>query len=145
MTNNPSDVIVEKVYNATIDRVWSALTDPQQMKQWYFDLPGFKAEVGCKFSFLGGDDTTKWSHLCKVTEVKPKTLISYSWRYDGYAGDSLVRFELFDEGPKTRLRLTHSGLHTFPADVDAFKRENFNMGWNEIINNSLAKFLQDVN
>ncbi len=55
---------------------------------------------------------------------------------------SLVRFELFAEGGKTRLRLTHSGLETFPAEVAAFKRENFQVGWTEIVNISLAKFLE---
>ncbi len=143
MNNNPNDVIIEKTFNAPIDRVWQALTDPKQMKQWYFDLPGFKAEVGYEFSFLAGDDKQKWLHLCKVTAVKPKKLIAYTWRYDGYAGDSLVRFELFGEGDKTRLVLTHSGLHTFPAEVAALKRENFEKGWDEIINTSLAKFLEE--
>ncbi|MGB5105728.1 MAG: SRPBCC domain-containing protein [Candidatus Zixiibacteriota bacterium] len=105
-------------------------------------MPGFKAEVGYEFSFLAGDDTTKWLHLCKVTAVKPKKSISYTWRYDGYDGDSLVTFELFAEGGKTRLLLTHTGLDTFTADVAAFKQENFQVGWTEIIKKTLAKFLE---
>ena len=142
---NNNDLIIEKTYNAPIDRVWRALTDPEQMKQWYFDLPGFKAEVGYEFSFVVSNDKHEWSHLCKVTEVKPKKLIAYTWRYDGYGGDSLVRFELFAEGGKTRLVLTHSGLHTFPADVEALKRENFVAGWTEFVNISLAKYLHEIN
>ena len=143
MNNKTTDLIIQKTFNATIDRVWQALTDPEQMKQWYFDLPGFKAEVGYEFSFVVSNDKHEWSHLCKVTEVKPKKLLAYTWRYDGYSGDSLVRFELFGEGDKTRLVLTHSGLHTFPADAEALKRENFEKGWDEIINTSLAKFLEE--
>ena len=142
MKTNSGEVRVEKTYNAKIDRVWQALTDPALMKQWYFDLPGFRPEVGYEFSFLAGDDTTKWLHLCKVTAVKPNKLIAYTWRYDGYGGDSLVTFELFDEGDKTRLVLTHTGLDTFPADVKAFDRKNFEIGWNAIIDTSLAKFLE---
>lgn len=145
MNNNPNDVIIEKTFNAPVDRVWRALTDPEQMKQWYFDLPGFKAEVGYEFAFVVSNDKHEWSHLCKVTEVKHQRLISYTWRYEGYAGDSLVRFELFDEGGKTRLVLTHSGLHTFPANVEALKRENFVAGWTEIVNTSLTKFLHEGN
>ena len=34
MTTNSGEVRVEKTYNAKIDRVWQALTDPALMKQW---------------------------------------------------------------------------------------------------------------
>ncbi|HZG22986.1 MAG TPA: SRPBCC domain-containing protein, partial [Chitinophagaceae bacterium] len=64
------------------------------------------------------------------------------WRYDGYPGESLVTFELFDEGEKTRLRLTHSGLETFPSDNPSFKKENFAAGWSEIIGTSLKDYLE---
>jgi uncharacterized protein YndB with AHSA1/START domain len=31
--------------------VWKAITNAADMKQWYFDIPGFKPEVGFEFSF----------------------------------------------------------------------------------------------
>jgi uncharacterized protein YndB with AHSA1/START domain len=74
-------------------------------------------------------------------EVIPSEKLKYSWRYKGYEGDSFVTFELFDENGKTRVRLTHEGLETFP-DIPAFAKENFNMGWTAIIGTSLKEFVE---
>ena len=113
------------------------------MKQWYFDLPEFRPEVGCAFQFYGGPSPEKqFLHLCKVTEVEPGRKITYSWRYDGYAGNSFVTFELFAAGDKTRIKLTHDKLEPFPADTPEFARHNFEAGWNHIINISLPGFVE---
>ncbi len=75
-------VIKEKTFNAPIEKVWKALTDKNQMKEWYFDIPDFKPEVGFEFQFLAGHTDKKWLHLCKITEIIEGRKIAYSWRYD---------------------------------------------------------------
>jgi uncharacterized protein YndB with AHSA1/START domain len=97
--------------------------------------------VGCEFEFEGGEEGRKFLHHCRVTRVVPEKELAYSWRYAGYEGDSLVTFSLFPEGDKTRLRLTHTGLETFPPIKD-FARGNFLMGWTDIIGSSLKKFVE---
>ncbi|MOA14701.1 hypothetical protein D3C78_1348200 [compost metagenome] len=114
----PAPIVLEKVYDAPVSTVWEALTDKDKMKHWYFELEDFKPEVGFEFQFYGGTEEKRYLHLCKVKEVIAGKKISYSWRYDGFEGDSLVSFELFDENNKTRLKLTHEGLETFPAEKD---------------------------
>ena len=60
----------------------------------------------------------------------PEKKLAYSWRYEGHPGDSLVTFELFAEGDKTRLKLTHVGLETFlPERNPHLARGNFVKGW----------------
>ncbi len=140
MQTNP--FIIERTYNASADEVWQAITDKNKMKQWYFDLPEFKAELGFEFSFTGGPPERSYLHLCKVTEVVTGKKLTYSWRYDGYEGNSFVTFELFPEGNNTRLKLTHKGLETFPANNPDFAKENFVAGWNDIIGDSLKEFLE---
>jgi len=134
--------IIERTYNASAGEVWEAITDKNKMKQWYFDLPAFKAEVGFEFTFTGGPPEKTYLHLCKVTEVITGKKLTYAWRYDGFEGFSLVTFELFPEGNQTRLKLTHQGLETFPASNPDFAKGNFVAGWNEIIGNSLKFFLE---
>jgi uncharacterized protein YndB with AHSA1/START domain len=120
-----------------------ALTDKGEMKQWYFDLAEFKPEVGFEFKFYGGPDKDRqYLHVCKITDVIPNKKLTYSWKYDGYAGESFVTFELFPEMDKTRLRLTHEGIETFPADVPDFAKKNFEEGWSQIIGTSLKDFLE---
>ncbi|MES2565611.1 MAG: SRPBCC domain-containing protein [Bacteroidota bacterium] len=139
MTNSP--FIIERTYNAPVSLVWKAITDKEEMKKWYFDFSAFKPQVGFEFEFVGGTEEKSYLHLCKIMEVIENKKLSYSWRYDGYEGNSLVTFELFEEGNGTRLKLTHAGLETFPAVKD-FAKENFEAGWNEIIGKSLKDFVE---
>ena len=37
-------VVIERALNASVAKVWKALTDVEQMRQWYFDLKEFKPE-----------------------------------------------------------------------------------------------------
>jgi len=135
--------VIERTYDAPVATVWKALTERDRMKQWYFNLAAFKAEVGFEFRFFGeGSQGDNYLHRCTVTAVEPQKKLAYSWRYDGFEGNSLVTFELFDEGGKTRLRLTHEGLETFPADNPDFAKENFEKGWTEIIGSGLKKYVE---
>ncbi|HEX6333040.1 MAG TPA: SRPBCC domain-containing protein [Flavisolibacter sp.] len=142
-TTSNAPVIKEVVLDAGPERVWKAITDRNDMKQWYFDLEEFRAEPGFEFRFYGGTEEHQYLHICRITEVIPLKKLSYSWRYDGYPGESFVTFELFPEGSKTRLRLTHEGLETFPAENSDFAKTNFIAGWEDIIGSLLPKYLQE--
>jgi len=134
-------VVIERTFNAPVAKVWKALTNVEEMRQWYFNLKQFKAEVGFEFEFVVEHEGTTYHHLCKVTEVIPQKKIAYTWRYKGHEGDSLVTFELFADGDETRLKLTHQGLETFPKTA-AFARKNFEAGWTAIIGSELKQFLE---
>lgn len=137
-------VIVERTYNAPVEKVWKALTDREQMKQWYFDIPAFKPEPGFEFQFYGeGKTGEKFLHLCRITDVIENKLIRHTWQYDGYSGISFVTFELTDENGKTKLKLTHEGLGSFPKTAsDDFAPGNFQEGWNYITGTSLKEFVE---
>lgn len=140
MSNEP--FVIERTYNAPVEKVWKAITDREQMKEWYFDIAEFKAEKDFEFSFYGGDEKgEQYLHLCKIIEVVPNKKLKHSWRYDGYEGNSFVTFELFDEDGKTRMKLTHEGLETFPS-IPAFAKKNFAAGWTQIIGTSLKDFVE---
>ena len=136
-------ILIEQTYSAPNALVWKAITDKDEMKLWYFDLPEFKPEVGLEFRFMGGPaEDRQYQHICKITEVIPNKKLAYSWRYEGYEGNTLVTFELFDEGNQTNLKLTHEGLETFPADNPDLAKENFVIGWNWLIGTSLKEFIE---
>jgi len=140
---NTDPIIIERVFHAPAEKVWQAINDKAEMKNWYFDLTELKAEVGFQFQFSGGPyPEVQYLHLCEVTEVVPEKKITYSWRYDGYTGNSFVTFELFEQGDSTLLRLTHTGLETFPAENTDFAKKNFVEGWTHIIHTSLKDYLE---
>ena len=136
-------IVIEQLFNAPPATVWKAITDKSEMKKWYFDLAEFKAEVGFKFQFPGGPENGKqYLHLCEITDVIPEKKLTYSWRYDGYAGISFVTFDLSALGSKTLLTLTHKGIGTFPENNPDFAIGNFTAGWDAIIHISLKKYLE---
>jgi uncharacterized protein YndB with AHSA1/START domain len=136
--------VIERIYNAPVDKIWKALTDKDEMKKWYFDLKEFKPEVGFEFQFYGeGKQGEKFLHLCKITDVIQNKKLRYSWRYEGYEGISFVTFDLFAEGETTRLKLRHEGLESFPKTANNdIAKENFAEGWTYITGISLKEYLE---
>jgi uncharacterized protein YndB with AHSA1/START domain len=122
-------LVLERIFNAPVDKIWKALTDKDEMKKWYFSLEEFRAEPGFEFRFYGeGHNGERYLHICTVTEAEADKKLSYSWTYDNMEGHSLVSFELFPEGNKTMLR-------------PDFAKESFTKGWTEIIGTSLLNYL----
>ena len=139
-------IVIERTYNAPAKKVWSAITDKDEMKRWYFDLSEFKAEPGFEFQFYGeGHEGQKYLHLCKVIDVIAGKKLSYTWRYDKFEGNSVVTFELFEEGNKTRVKLTHKGIESFKANGPDFRTESFAQGWTELIGTLLKNYVENAN
>jgi len=107
--------IIEQVYDAPIEKVWQAITEE--------------------------DDGSNYKKDWRVTRVITGKLLAHSWIYKCYPGSSEVTFELFKEEDKTRLKLTHTGLGSFPQDPH-FARHRFEEGWERIIRADLKKNLE---
>jgi uncharacterized protein YndB with AHSA1/START domain len=126
-----------------MEAVWSAITEIDQMRQWYFEnIPSFKPEVGFETQFNVESQERNFLHLWKVTEAVPLKKIKYTWKFEGYPGDSFVVFELFEHNNGTKLRLSTEVLEDFPADIPEFKRESGVAGWTFFIKKSLKEFLE---
>jgi len=138
-------VILEKIFSAPVKKVWEALTDINQMKKWYFpQLENFKPEVGFETQFNVHHEGRDYLHIWKVVEVVAMKKISVEWKYEGYPGNSLVSFELFPEGNKTRLVLAHEGIESFmPGKYPELGKKNFIEGWTAFMDKSLKEFLEN--
>ncbi len=140
MKNEP--FVIERTYNAPVEKVWQAITDRAQMEQWYFKLKAFKPQVGFVFEFEGGPPEKTYLHRCEITEVIPHKKLSHSWQYVGYQGQSFVTWELFADGDKTTVKLTHAGIETFDPNNSDFAAANFAMGWTDIVGRMLKEFVE---
>lgn len=137
-------IVIEQTFKLSVETLWKAITDKDEMKIWYFDFQDFKPEVDFEFQFWGGpSEDRQYLHLCKITEVVPFRKLAYSWKYEGYEGNTLVTFRLSTDGIQTLLKLTHEGLESFPADNPDMARENFVEGWNWIIGKSLKEYMEN--
>ena len=141
MKSNP--VVVEQVFSVSAEEIWEALTDNDKISQWYFKLPEFKPEPGFEFRFDGGKDPAHpYHHICVITSVVPLKKLAYTWRFEGYPGNSEVSFELFEEGENTRVRITHTGIETLDPGNPDFKHEDFVGGWTHILHKNFKDFLE---
>ena len=142
MKRTDPPIIVEEVIHKERSVVWDVITELNHMQNWFFkEIPAFQAVVGfeTQFSLSSGDRT--FPHVWKIIDVVEHEKISYNWSYEGYTGDSLVHFELFEKDGNTSVRLTTEIIEDFPQDIPEFKRESAVGGWTYFIKESLPKYV----
>ena len=139
---------IEKNYTAPIDLVWQAITDRAMMKEWYFDFAeDFKLEPGAVFEWKAGDtENNQWLHRGKMLEIITNQKLVHTWEYPGYSGTSTLSWNLLKiDDSTTNVTLIHEFSIPFDSTVAALKKENFEMGWNHILNISLQDYLNQLN
>lgn len=138
---------IEKTYKAPIALVWQAITDRAIMKAWYFDFAeDFKLETGAVFEWTAGDTKDKqWLHRGKMLEILPNEKLAHTWEYPGYSGTSTLYWNLLKiDEQTTKITLIHEFTVPFDSNVPELKQENFEMGWNHIINISLEEYMDKI-
>jgi uncharacterized protein YndB with AHSA1/START domain len=103
----------ERRYRQPIERVWRAITEPDELSQWFpADVVGERA-VGAELVFdddaqraearAAGEPTRDDGPVFRGTVVAydPPTVFSFTW------GGELLRFELLADGAGTTLVFTH--------------------------------------
>ena len=111
------------------EEVYNALINPLTIELW----SGFKAEMqpvpGTEFTLFEGDITGV------IKTLEPPAVLEQVWNFGDQEEESLVRFELFEEGEKTRLELSHVNIPD-----EAF--ENMETGWKEYFLGAMKSYLE---
>ena len=135
-------IIVEVNIHAELKTVWEAITYPEKMKVWYFEFNNFNLKVGNEFYFFEPGGNKKYRHQCKVTEIVPNHKFQHKWAFPDYSdGTSTLTWELTQQGDVTHVKLIHKGVETFADGGKDFARENFEVGWKEIVSKNLKNYL----
>lgn len=143
--NRKHPVVVEQFLNFPPTVVWNAITDPTEMRQWFFDnIPDFNPTVGFETTFPVSSGDILFVHKWKILEVETAKKIKFHWSYEGIEGEGFVTFDLLPQGDKTLLRLTNKGLDSFPENVPEFSRASCRAGWEYFINQRLNAYLKDA-
>ena len=142
MRADEAPVVVEESFDVSVETVWRAITEIDQMRQWYFEnIPSFKPEVGFQTRFDVQCEDRDFLHIWTVTEVVPRKRIKYDWQYEGHPGEAFVVFELSEQDDRTTLTLTNEVRQSFPDDIPEFQRESCADGWTYLIKQRLKDFL----
>lgn len=115
-TSDGPAVVFERTFEHPIDRVWSALTEPEEIRQW-FVRTDIEPRVGGRI--VEHHDHVGVSMAGEVTRFEPPRVFEHTWWADETAGTIMgkILWELFptDEGG-TRLVMTNLVLH--PAGIN---------------------------
>jgi uncharacterized protein YndB with AHSA1/START domain len=137
----PPPFVIERVFNAPVERVWKALTAKNEIQGWFMSIDRFEPKEDFEFTFTAHHNNKEYIHYCRVTEVLDKRKLTYSFRFLNVNGITYVTWELFPEGGRTRVRLTHYGLEKIaPAGPD-YARHNFEEGWTYFLEKSLPAWM----
>ena len=111
------EVLITRIFDAPREQVFKAWTDPDEVAAWYgpahMDIPRdsvrIDAHVGGRWEVTmvprgGGDGFAIGYEILEL--VEPELLIMRSDPMPGQHESTLVRVELHDHGPKTRMTLS---------------------------------------
>lgn len=130
--------------NASVSRVWRALTDYREFGEWFgvkLDGPFVSGQISTGNITYPGYEHLKWE--ATVQKMEPERLFSFTWH--PYAVDpnvdysnepsTLVEFRLEPKDNRTVVYLTESGFDALPKDrrFEAFRMNE--EGWTEQMTN----------
>lgn len=140
MTTGTLPPIVESItIDAPAENVFAALTDPEQLVQWWGDDETYRCgemrvdlRPGGRWRTQGrGSDGTPFAVEGEYRIVQPPVLVEFTWQYDWGEGPqgtpTLVRYELSECAGKTQVTVRHSGF-TVAED-----REGHARGWKMVL------------
>lgn len=138
-------VTVSKIFDCSIEKVWSALSIESELKMWYFPVENYEFEIGKEFTFYESCESKTYLHKCKFLQIIPNKLIEYTWEHPTHStGTSVVKWEFEAMADKCKITLTHSGIETFADAGENFSEANFEMGWKAIVGNLLRNYLYGI-
>jgi uncharacterized protein YndB with AHSA1/START domain len=128
---------IERVVDLPVSptRAWAAITEPEQISQWFGDRVEFELQPGAMMLFGWGEIKFRG----RIAAVEPITRFAYHW-VNRISDDpeipvdetsrTLVEFLLEPTESGTRLTLFESGFASLPADYrdEAFAENS--QGWN---------------
>lgn len=99
------DVRFERFYPRSVDKVWSALTDPARLADW-MGTAYVEPHVGGRYELMLDAPRPMTGH---ILVWEPPHVLEVSWR-NAHAPDSVVRYELSRQEDGARLIFTHKGI-----------------------------------
>jgi uncharacterized protein YndB with AHSA1/START domain len=129
----PIELIVNRTFKASRERVFRAWTDPKEMDRWFAPDPNstIKASVDLRVGGAYRIEITNGERVFGAhgvyREIRRPSRLVFTWDAINCgvtaAKDTLVTVELFEVGEKTQVTLTHQNF----ADTEA--RERHEQGW----------------
>jgi uncharacterized protein YndB with AHSA1/START domain len=134
----PTDrtIHVERVFDATRERVWEALTRPELVAQWWgrgnkLDVERFEPVRGGHWRFVEHSDGQAHGFEGRFGEVTPPSKLVYSFEWDGMPAHVIIETIMLEDLGGGRTRMVTDSLFLTAEDRDGFVKSGMEGGMNE--------------
>jgi uncharacterized protein YndB with AHSA1/START domain len=127
---------MERVFNATRERVWQAHTDPKLLAQWWgrgnpLDIVTYEPVRGGHWRFVEHSDHGDHGFEGRFREITPPERLSMTFEWDGMPGYPVVNtLELQDLGDG-RTKLIATMQFFTPEERDGMVKSGMETGMNQ--------------
>ncbi len=109
------DIKKELVIDASVSRVYDAITDMKQISQWFPDVASLEPKIGGKIIFRFSSPSSNVSDIIegKIIEIEKNKKLAYAWSHPDVPNFPLtkVSWNLEQVGKnKTKVVIVHSGF-----------------------------------
>ena len=134
----PSDreIHVERIFDATRERVWKAYTDPKLLAQWWgrgnkLVIERHELEKGGHWRFIEHSDHGTHGFEGRFREVTPMVRLSMTFEWDGMPGYPVVSTAVFEDLGDGRTKVISTLLFYTPEERDGMLNSGMEGGMNE--------------
>ncbi len=150
-TPDQDSVVTEIQIAAPPARIFQALTDAAQLKQWFTDpscpihlwemdaRPGGRYRYNTEAGTAVVNNVREFECHGEILEFDPPRLLAYTWFgnwHDDTSRRTVVRWDLTPQAGGTLVKVTHSGLANLPI-----ARKDYSSGWVGVLD-MLKKFTE---
>lgn len=135
-TPTDREIRVERVFNATRERVWRAFTDPEQLAQWWgrgnkLVIERMELERGGHWRFIEHAPEGLHGFEGRFREVTPPERLVQTFEWDGMPGYVAITSVAFNDLGDGRTRVVSTSLFHTTEERDGMLSSGMEHGLNQ--------------
>jgi len=130
------EIRIERIFDASRDRVWRAFTDPEQLAQWWgrgnkLDIVRLEMKRGGHWRFEEHADGTVHGFEGRIREVTPPERIVQTFEWDGMPGHVIVNSTTLEDLGDGRTKMVTTSLFHTTEERDGMLNSGMEGGMNQ--------------
>ena len=130
------EVRIERIFNASRDRVWKAMTDPALIAQWWgrgnqLDIEKYELVRGGHWRFVEHAHGETHGFEGRFAEVVPQERIVRTFEWDGMPGHVVLETMMLEDLGDGRTRIVTAEIFMAGADRDGMLSSGMEGGLNQ--------------
>ena len=135
-TPNPREIRIERIFNASRERVWKALTTPEFVAQWWgrgnkLVIERMEVTRGGHWRFVEHAPDGTHGFEGRYREVTPPSRVVQTFEWDGMPGHVIVETMELEELPDGRTKLVNVSLFHTTEERDGMLHSGMEQGLNQ--------------